>query len=492
MKLASKMGFHFPQFDPTPLQKLVPNASKEALDFMEACLQWDPTKRPSAMQCLQMPFFQTGITTPLSLKDEPKPQARRSVQTRTSEEAVVAANPNVNAYETHRHEQAQPSNSASSVTAPEEPVAKSRWGEPTSRQNSSASASQHVQAAKQRVESVTDRGRHDIPSEQAAPRRHHYQHHEPRNEQGAAMRDPLLSKPLVGSSFGSYNKPLAQKPASLGAQPSASSMLSSRVSAGSRDYTRGLQPLDVVGKPPLYSNGENTASRGAPQERVGSQLYGTASSSRPTQVQQRAPQHITGSRLYSNYGNGAAAQNSHDPLIGGSRLRASQFGGYGVESIAPLHKLNLGGKGNSGVSEKSSGVSGVGPRYDFSRDTYGFDRRSSPIARKDTYGAPAAGLRHGEGQYSRTLSAHERGDIPVRGKHLGSYGGNARYRSTMLQPSSMGVAELKLPPLERRQPIPGVGTYRNASLSSQYPLAGTDDGVRRGAQPPSYRYNSPY
>ena len=494
MKLASKMGFHFPQFDPTPLQKLVPNASKEALDFMEACLQWDPTKRPTAVQCLQMPFFQTGITNPLSLKDEPKPQARRSAQTRPSEEAVVAASPHVDAHEIHRHEPLQPSNSASSVPAPQEPVAKSRWGEPASRQSSSASASQHVQAAKQRVESVTDRGRHDVPSEQAVPRRHHYQHHEPKNEQGSAMRDPLLSKPLAATSFGSYNNPLAQKPASLGAQPSASSILSSRVSSGSRDYTRGLQPLDVVGKPPPYANGENTTSRGDPQERVGSQLYGTASSSRLTQVQQRAPQHVTGSRLYSNYGNGAAAQNSHDPLIGGSRLRASQFGGYGVESIAPLHKLNLGGygKGNSGVSEKSSGVSGAGPRYDFGRDTYGLDRRSPPIARRDTYGAPAAGLRHGVGQYSRELSTHDRGDIPVRGKHLGSYGGNARYRSTMLQPSSMGVAELKLPPLERRQPIPGVGAYRNASLSSQYPSAGTDDGVRRGAQPPSYRHDSLY
>ena len=130
MKLASKMGFHFPQFDPTPLQKLVPNASKEALDFMEACLQWDPTKRPTAVQCLQMPFFQTGITNPLSLKDEPKPQARRSAQTRPSEEAVVAASPHVDAHEIHRHEPLQPSNSASSVPAPQEPVAKSRWGEP--------------------------------------------------------------------------------------------------------------------------------------------------------------------------------------------------------------------------------------------------------------------------------------------------------------------------------------------------------------------------
>jgi len=487
MKLASKMGFHFPQFEPTPLQKIVPNASREALDFMEACLQWDPTKRPSAVQCLQMPFFQTGITTLLSLKDEVKPQARRPAQTRTSEDAVVDKS-HADAHERHRHEALQPSVSTSSVPVqqqPKQPVSKTRWGA-----DSPLSASQHVHAAKQWAESVTDQGRHQLSSEQAISRRHHYQHHEPKNEQGAAaIRDPLLSKPLV-SSFGSY-KPLVQKP-SLGAQPSVSLMSSARVSSELREYTGGLKSLDVVGKSQPYANGEST-SRVAPPERR-SQLYFQASSTRPSPVQHHAPQNVTGSRLYSNYGNGIGLHASRDPLMGGSRLRASQLGGHGVESIAPMHKLHLGGygKGNLGVSEKYTAVSGTGTRYDYGRDTYGLDKRSPSNARRENYSMPAAGLRNGGGgHYSHELSLQDRSDNLVRGKHLGSYGGNARYRLPTLQMSSLSVAELKLPPLERRssQPIPGVGAYRNASLSSQY-ISGTDGSARRGAQPPSYRHDS--
>ena len=244
----------------------------------------------------------------------------------------------------------------------------------------------------------------------------------------------------------------------------------------------------MVGKSPPYANGENTTSRRAPQERVRSQLYGTASSSRPTQVQQRAPQqHVAGSRLYSNYGSGAAAQNSHDPLIGGSRLRASQFVGTVLRASLLHNQTSADTVKETPEFQKNLGV---GPRYDFGRDTYGLDRRSPPIAKGHLRRA-RSWFAARRGQYSRELIAHDRGDNRC-GKHLGSYGGNARYRSTMLQPSHMGVAELKLPPLERRQPIPGVGTYRNASLSSQYPSAGTDDGVRRGAQPPSYRHNSLY
>jgi hypothetical protein len=75
MKLAGQMGFRFPQFSPTPLAQLIPHASPEALDFIGACLHWDPTKRPTAVQCLQMPFFQVGIKAPLKA-EAPKPEVK--------------------------------------------------------------------------------------------------------------------------------------------------------------------------------------------------------------------------------------------------------------------------------------------------------------------------------------------------------------------------------------------------------------------------------
>lgn len=58
MKLAGQMKFSFPHFSATPLQKLIPNASPEAIDLMTAMCQWDPARRPSAVQALQHPFFQ--------------------------------------------------------------------------------------------------------------------------------------------------------------------------------------------------------------------------------------------------------------------------------------------------------------------------------------------------------------------------------------------------------------------------------------------------
>ena len=489
MKLASKMGFRFPQFDPTPLQKLVPNASTEALNFIEACLRWDPTKRPSAVQCLQMPFFQTGIITPLSLKEEPKPQARRPAPpTRTSEDAMVSK-PRVD-------EPVKPSVSTSSVPVQQQRqqpvVAKSRWNEPQSHEDSSASAS--LQPTKLHLESATDQGMGRLrqPLESSVLRRHHYQHHEPKNEQGAAMRDPLLSKPLASSSFGGY-KPLAQKP-SPGAQSSANLTSSSRVTSGTREYTRRLQSLDVVGTSQPYDSGVS-ASQLVPSERVGSQLYGHASGARQTQVQHHAPQHpAAGSRLYSNYSNGMGTQSNRDPRMGGSRLRASQLGGYSADSIAPLHKLNLGGYGNLGVLEKrTSGVSGAGTRYDYGRDTYGLERKSPQNARRENFGLPAAGLRQGGGQYSHELSARSRGDSLASGKSLASYGGgSARYRAPMLQPSTMSVADLKLPPLQRQnQPIPGVGSAYRCSASNPSQFPGSDlSGARRGAQQPLYRHDN--
>ena len=62
MKLAAQMKFNFPQFSATPLQKLIPHASPEAIDLMTSLVHWDPAKRPTAAQALQHPFFQVLFT----------------------------------------------------------------------------------------------------------------------------------------------------------------------------------------------------------------------------------------------------------------------------------------------------------------------------------------------------------------------------------------------------------------------------------------------
>lgn len=56
-KLLSKTSFRFPQVTSTALSTLMPNASSQAIDLMNQLFQYDPSKRPSASQALQHPFF---------------------------------------------------------------------------------------------------------------------------------------------------------------------------------------------------------------------------------------------------------------------------------------------------------------------------------------------------------------------------------------------------------------------------------------------------
>ncbi|GMH65900.1 hypothetical protein TrRE_jg10789, partial [Triparma retinervis] len=64
IKLAAQMNFRFPQFVPTSLNTIIPNASPEAIDLMNGLLAFDPNKRPSASKILQHPFFQVNSALP--------------------------------------------------------------------------------------------------------------------------------------------------------------------------------------------------------------------------------------------------------------------------------------------------------------------------------------------------------------------------------------------------------------------------------------------
>ncbi|KAK5620938.1 hypothetical protein CRENBAI_016454 [Crenichthys baileyi] len=78
--LASSMNFRFPECLPTSLRCLTPNASGEAIALMNAMLQWDPEKRPSAAQALRYPYFHVGQSpgAPLKLLEKHKAQEKVS------------------------------------------------------------------------------------------------------------------------------------------------------------------------------------------------------------------------------------------------------------------------------------------------------------------------------------------------------------------------------------------------------------------------------
>ncbi|XP_029109495.1 serine/threonine-protein kinase MAK isoform X1 [Scleropages formosus] len=77
-QLASAMNFRFPQCVPTDLRTLIPNASSEAVALMKDMLQWDPKKRPTAVQVLRYPYFQVGqvLGPPAQHPEQHKPPVR--------------------------------------------------------------------------------------------------------------------------------------------------------------------------------------------------------------------------------------------------------------------------------------------------------------------------------------------------------------------------------------------------------------------------------
>lgn len=60
-RLAAQMQFRFPQFVPTPMSQIIPNASAEGLELLQDLLLYDPNQRPTASQTLQYTFFQVGL-----------------------------------------------------------------------------------------------------------------------------------------------------------------------------------------------------------------------------------------------------------------------------------------------------------------------------------------------------------------------------------------------------------------------------------------------
>jgi protein kinase len=65
MKLAASLNFQFPQLSSSHLSQLIPTASPEAISLISAMCVWDPSKRPTASQALQHPFFQVHKRGPV-------------------------------------------------------------------------------------------------------------------------------------------------------------------------------------------------------------------------------------------------------------------------------------------------------------------------------------------------------------------------------------------------------------------------------------------
>lgn len=60
VKLASQLGFRWPQFTATKLETLIPQSGPDGINLMLATMFWDPAKRLSAAKILQHPYFEAG------------------------------------------------------------------------------------------------------------------------------------------------------------------------------------------------------------------------------------------------------------------------------------------------------------------------------------------------------------------------------------------------------------------------------------------------
>ena len=60
LKLGQAINYRFPNYAQVDLAKIITNASQEGLDLIQGMCQWDPYKRPTAVQALQSPYFQMG------------------------------------------------------------------------------------------------------------------------------------------------------------------------------------------------------------------------------------------------------------------------------------------------------------------------------------------------------------------------------------------------------------------------------------------------
>lgn len=68
-KLATKMNIRFPQATAVPLETLMPNAPPSAIQLLNDIFKYDPSKRPSATQCLNHPFFTEDGTASVTETD---------------------------------------------------------------------------------------------------------------------------------------------------------------------------------------------------------------------------------------------------------------------------------------------------------------------------------------------------------------------------------------------------------------------------------------
>ncbi|KAI3468547.1 hypothetical protein Pfo_025210 [Paulownia fortunei] len=70
LELASAINYQFPQVAGVHLSVLIPGVSEDAINLITSLCSWNPCKRPTALEALQHPFFQSCFYVPPSLRSK--------------------------------------------------------------------------------------------------------------------------------------------------------------------------------------------------------------------------------------------------------------------------------------------------------------------------------------------------------------------------------------------------------------------------------------
>jgi len=97
LHLARDINYQFPEFAGVHLSVLIPSASSDAISLITSLCSWDPSKRPTAVEALQHPFFQSCFYVPPSLRSRatvvrtpPSAGTRRAMEQQSGRRHSVA------------------------------------------------------------------------------------------------------------------------------------------------------------------------------------------------------------------------------------------------------------------------------------------------------------------------------------------------------------------------------------------------------------------
>lgn len=71
LRQARAIKYQFPQLPRANLSALMPSASRDAISLFESLCSWDPSKRPTAAEALQHPFFKRCFYAPPHIRSTP-------------------------------------------------------------------------------------------------------------------------------------------------------------------------------------------------------------------------------------------------------------------------------------------------------------------------------------------------------------------------------------------------------------------------------------